>query len=341
MMAFQNKEISRRKFIKTSLIGSGVLTASAYGIPKHFQDKMKDSDQIKVPQRILGRTGEKVSLLGIGCYPFIKKEVSEDDIYNILNRAAELGVNYLDTAPNYGQSAGTFSETKMGPALKDIREKFFLVTKTHEASYDGTWRSLEQSLKRMQTDYLDLVHLHNLGQESSWTDLKEVFGKNGAMGALRKAKEQGVIRYIGASGHQYPSRFHFAINSGEIDVLMLATNFIIQHTYDFEHKVWDRAHKEKIGLVSMKTLGGEQRSRTGQCRIPLDYYDLAIRYTLSLPGLCCAVIGVKDLEQLEMAAEAIATLKPLNKDEADELSYEGLYLSKDREWKAAYGEPTT
>ena len=344
-MISQRKEISRRKFIKSSLIGSGILAASTYGIPTNSLQESNYKESLKVPQRNLGRTGEKVSLLGIGCFPFYKKEVSEDDIYNILNRAAELGVNYLDTAPNYGQSAGTFSETKMGPALKNIREKFFLVTKTEEATYDGTWRLLEQSLKRMHTDYIDLVHLHNLGAENNWLDLKEIFGNKGAMGALRSAKDQGIIKYIGASGHQHPSRFHYAIDSGEIDVLMLAVNYVIQHTYDFENKIWLRAHGENIGLIAMKVLGGEKVAdpggRTGRCRLPEDYYNQAIRYALALPGLSCACIGILDLEQLDQAARAIATLKPLSPEEAYTLAVKGLQMAADEKWKFAYGKPLT
>jgi len=322
-------------------IGAGFFAGASLGVTNC--SLANEIEQKTVPRRILGKTGEKVSLMGIGCFPFSKTEVTIDDIHTIVNRALELGVNYLDTAPNYGRSEETSSERKMGPTIRTIRDRVFLATKTDSHSYDGTWRLLEQSLKRLQTDHLDLVHLHNIGSEQAFPDLGAVFNRKGAMGALREAKEQGVIRYIGASGHTYPTRFHRIIDmdTGEIDVFMLAVNFIIQHTYDFEHKVWHRAKDRHLGLVSMKVLGGEQRSRTGRCRIPLDSYRLAIRYTLSLPGLSSAVIGVKDTVQLEQAAEAISTLKPLSDDEAHQLSVKGLQLSKDDKWKAAYGQPTT
>ena len=208
------------------------------------------------PRSTLGRTGAKVSRLGIGCAYFQRKHVTPDDVTATLHRALELGVNYLDTAPNYGSEETGFAEEKMGPAIREMRDKFFLVTKTEEPTYEGTWKLLQQSMKRMQTDRLDLVHLHNFGDAKMWGDHKLVFGDKGAMGALREAKKQGVVRFIGASGHLHPTRFHEALDSGEIDVLMNAVNFVVQHTYDFEHKVWSRAQSLNVGLVAMKVLGG-------------------------------------------------------------------------------------
>src|SRR5205823_14441972 len=145
------------------------------------------------------------------------------------------------------------------------------------------------------------VHLHNFGDETLWGDHKLVFGDRGAMGALREAKRQGVVRFIGASGHLHPTRFHQALDSGEIDVLMNAVNFVVQHTYDFEHKVWSRARRENIGLVAMKVLGGNAGT-AGGFKLPEDHYELAIRYALSIPGLAVAVIGLENVAELEQAA---------------------------------------
>ena len=171
----------------------------------------------------------------------------------------------------------------MGPAIAEIRDKVFLVTKTEEPTYEGTWKLLRQSLKRMRTDRLDLVHLHNFGDEKLWGDPKLVFGDNGAVAALREAKRQGVVRFIGASGHLHPTRFHEALDSGEIDVLMNAVNFVVRHTYDFEHKVWSRARHMNLGLVAMKVLGGAAREQGG-FKLDEKHYEQAIRYALSVPG---------------------------------------------------------
>src|SRR5262249_25713185 len=292
----------------------------------------------KVPDVALGRTGARVSRLGIGCAYFQRKQVTPDDVRATLHRALELGVNYLDTAPVYGNAETGFAEEKMGPAIKEIRDKVFLVTKTEEPTHDGTWKLLKQSMNRMQTDRIDLVHLHNFGDEKLWGDPKLVFGDRGAVGALREAKRQGVVRFIGASGHLHPTHFHQALDSGEIDVLMNAVNFVVQHTYDFEHKVWSRARHMNLGLVAMKVLGGAVRDEGG-FKVDAKYYESAIRYALSIPGLSVAVIGLENVTELEKAASVVAHASPLSPEETRDLARIGLDLAAAPEWKSAYGTP--
>jgi aryl-alcohol dehydrogenase-like predicted oxidoreductase len=264
--------------------------------------------------------------------------VTPEDITKTLRRALELGVNYLDTAPVYGNEQTGFAEEKMGPGIRELRDKFFLVTKTEEPSYEGTWRLLRQSMKRLQTDRIDLVHLHNFGDEKSWGDRKLVFGDKGAMSALREAKKQGVVRYIGASGHVHPTRFHEAIDSGEIDVLMNAVNFVVQHTYDFEHKVWSRAQRLNVGLVAMKVLGGAVQQEGG-FKVDEKFYERAIRYALSIPGIAVAVIGLENIAELEKAAGVVTRSQSLSPEESLDLARAGLELSGTPEWKAPYGTP--
>jgi aryl-alcohol dehydrogenase-like predicted oxidoreductase len=291
-----------------------------------------------VPQTVLGRTGAKVSRLGIGCAYFQRKRVTPDDVTKTLHRALELGVTYLDTAPVYGNEETGFAEEKMGPGIRELREKFFLVTKTEEPTYEGTWKLLRQSMKRMQTDRIDLVHLHNFGDANLWGDHKLVFGDRGAMGALREAKRQGVVRFIGASGHLHPTQFHQALDSGEIDVLMNAVNFVVQHTYDFEHKVWSRAQSVNVGLVAMKVLGGAVRPEGG-FKVDEKYYEKAIRYALSVPGISVAVMGLENIAEVEKAASVVARAQPLSPEERLDLARAGLDLAATPAWKTAYGEP--
>jgi aryl-alcohol dehydrogenase-like predicted oxidoreductase len=293
---------------------------------------------LKVPDSVLGRTGVRVSRLGIGCAYFQRKNVTPDDVRATLHRALELGVNYLDTAPTYGNPETGFAEEKMGPAMAEIRDKVFLVTKTEEPTYEGTWKLLKQSMKRMRTDRLDLVHLHNFGDANLWGDHKLVFGNRGAIGALREAKQQGVVRFIGASGHVHPTRFHQALDSGEIDVLMNAVNFVVQHTYDFEHKVWSRAQHMNVGLVAMKVLGGAAREQGG-FKLDEKYYEKAIRYALSVPGIAVAVIGLESKAELEKAASVVARAEPFSAEESLDLARIGLDLAGTPEWKTIYGAP--
>jgi aryl-alcohol dehydrogenase-like predicted oxidoreductase len=331
-MAGQDPAFSRRDFVKGGSALLGGLAASG-ALPPSADAGADPPPSTKVPDVALGRTGARVSRLGIGCAYFQRKQVTPDDVRATLHRALELGVNYLDTAPVYGDA-----EEKMGPAIAEIRDKVFLVTKTEEPTYEGTWKLLRQSLKRMRTDRIDLVHLHNFGDEKMWGDRKLVFGDHGAMAALREAKRQGVIRFIGASGHLHPTRFHEALDSGEIDVLMNAVNFVVRHTYDFEHKVWSRARHMGVGLVAMKVLGGAARDEGG-FKLDEKYYEQAIRYVFSVPGIAVAVIGLENSAELEKAAAVVARAKPLSPEEDLALARIGLELAASPEWKAVYGMP--
>ncbi len=339
-MAGQEHAFSRRDFVKGGSIllgGLAAAPASAAG-PAPAGTGDDPPAAAKVPDVILGRTGVRVSRLGIGCAYFQRKPVTPDDVRATLHRALELGVNYLDTAPVYGNAETGFAEEKMGPAIAEIRDKVFLVTKTEEPTYDGTWKLLRQSLKRMRTDRVDLVHLHNFGDEKLWGDQKLVFGDNGAVAALREAKRLGVVRFIGASGHLHPTRFHEALDSGEIDVLMNAVNFVVRHTYDFEHKVWSRARHMNLGLVAMKVLGGAARDQGG-FKLDEKHYEQAIRYALSVPGISVAVIGLENIAELEKAASVVARAQPLTTEEDLALARIGLDLASSPEWKAVYGTP--
>jgi aryl-alcohol dehydrogenase-like predicted oxidoreductase len=334
----QPHPFSRRDFVKGGSLLLGGLAASSRPGSAATDTGVDEPVRSKVPDAVLGRTGARVSRLGIGCAYFQRKHITPDDVSATLHRALDLGVNYLDTAPVYGNTSTGFAEEKMGPAIKEIRDKVFLVTKTEEPTYDGTWKLLKQSMNRMQTDRIDLVHLHNFGDEKLWGDPKLVFGDHGAVGALREAKRQGVVRFIGASGHLHPTRFHQALDSGEIDVLMNAVNFVVQHTYDFEHKVWSRARHMNLGLVAMKVLGGAARDEGG-FKVDAKYYESAIRYALSIPGLSVAVIGLENIAELEKAASVVAHAAPLSPDETLDLARIGLDLAAAPEWKSAYGTP--
>jgi uncharacterized protein len=333
----QCQTVSRRIFAKNAgaLIGGA---AASWALGSDGLAAAAPTDGARIPAVMLGRTGVKVSRLGIGCAHFKRKHVGIDDVRTILHRALEFGVNYLDTAPNYGNEELGFAEEKMGPALKEIRDQMFLVTKTEETTYEGTWRLLRRSMQRLQTDYLDLVHIHNLGLVERFPDLQFTFGKKGALGALREAKKLGVVRFIGASGHLFPARFHFALDSGEIDVLMNAVNYVVKHVYNFEDKIWSRARYENVGLVAMKVLGGAGSEGKG-FRLPADVYERALRYALSIPGLACAVVGIASVAELEQAVATCARFKPFSAEEAYQVARQGLEMAGSGPWPTIYGEP--
>ncbi len=326
--------MERRNFIKNSaLLGGGLL---AFNNLSGLQTGSQGAKEMTYAT--LGRTGEKVSRLGLGGGP-VGWSDDPEEVINMISKAFDEGITFFDTAPTYTDGK---SEERFGKALKGKRDKVFLVSKTADASYEGTWKLLNQSLKRLQTDYIDLVHIHNIGHERTFPDLNYTLSDDGALGALREAKQKGAIRFIGASGHVYPSRFHQAMDTNEIDVLMLAVNFILQHTYDFEHKVWARALTKNLGLVSMKVLGGSDGRNNRNHRMDPEDYENAIRYTLTLNGLSTAVIGVGNIEEYNKLYNTFVNATPLSEDEFLKLSKHGLeIIEKNPWWKTPHGTPVT
>lgn len=323
--------MERRDFLKNTVIAASGLFAL-----KNTHATAWTAAGNSMPYGPLGRTGVPVSKLGIGAAQLGRDNVTGAQVVEIIAKAIDHGINYIDTAPNYpGDNPGE-SERRLGPALKGKRDQVFLVTKTESATYAGTMELLEQSLRNLQTDHVDLVHLHNLGMASRWPDLDRAFSSDGAMGALRDARDQGKVRFIGASGHVHPSRFHYAIDSGEIDVFMHAVNYVNQHTYDFEHKVWARALDKNIGLVAMKVFGGGPYT----FRFPPEDYEIALRYALSLKGLSTAVIGINQMAYLEQLLETFPRLEALDEDEFIAVARRGLELIQEQpKLKAAHGLP--
>jgi len=327
--------MERRDFlVRSALAGGGLMTM---GLKNAAAIDNSRTGTGTMPMMTLGRTGEKVSMIGIGGGRWPAKPTTAEEVKEILDLSLEAGINYLDVAPNYGDQ---YSEKRLGEAMEGKRDKVFLVSKTEEPGYKGTWDLLEQSLDNLKTDYIDLLHLHSIGHERRWKNLDEAFGKKGAMEALREARKKGKIRYIGATAHNWPIRMHYIIDSGEIDVLMVAVNYIIQHTYDFEHKIWARAKEENMGLVAMKVFGGP-KGKVGTTRIPEEDYKDGLRYALSLDGIANACLGVINADELRQALKVMEDFTPLSQEEFVELSMKGLSIvQNDDSWRTVYGSPT-
>lgn len=323
--------MERRKFLKQASAGAIMPFTLDNLLNSIGQEKLKTKS---MPSRFLGKTGLKVSLLGIGGWQIGNDTVSEVELEKMINYAESEGINYIDTAPNYGDS-----EEKLGRALEGRRENFVIATKTEEADYDGTWRLLEQSLKRIKTDYLDIVNLHSIGNLGRFPDMELLMGSNGALKALRKAKDEKIIGYYGASGHNFAGRFNRLLEEGDLDLLMNAVNFVVQHSYDFENRLWERAREKGIGLVAMKVLGGAAEKPKG-FRLPDHRYADAFAYVYSLPGLSNMVIGFETAEEISKAADTLKATEIISEEKKWELYDAGLkILLAEDSWKAPYGSP--
>ena len=321
----QQQNIGRRHFLKNTLAGSAALSFASF--------PAFSLDDNQMPYSVLGKTGIKISRVGLGGWQLGTPEIRQDTVNTIVNKAIDNGITLIDTAPNYGDS-----EERLGIAIEGRRKNLVLATKTEEQTYDGTWKLLEQSLERMKTDYIDIIYIHSLGNQERFTDIPLLVSKKGGLQALLDAKEQGILKAVGVSGHNYPSLFHKALDTNQIDVMMNAVNFVSQHIYNFEDKIWSRASQQNLGLVAMKVLGG---SNEDGIRIPKEHFKAAIRYALFATPAHGAVIGMDKPEQVD---ELVAVAKDLHQmDEKEQFDYYklGLTLSEEPRWKFPYGPPAT
>jgi hypothetical protein len=260
-----------------------------------------------MPHRTLGRTGARVSILAMGCgsrflaYP-------ADQATAVLEKAVALGIDYLDTAVNYGDGE---SETRLGRFLATRRKDVFLATKvpTRARTRDAALKEVEASLKRLQTDHLDLLHLHSLGDEA---DLAKIEAPDGAMKALYELREQKVTRFIGMTSHTDGAVMAKAIERNDLDCVQMAMN--PARAARFEELALPAANRKSLGVILMKVTGQDKLLVDGGA----DAASL-LRYAWSLP-ISAAVCGMPRLEFLEAnVATAKAYSSPLPPAEMERL----------------------
>ena len=198
-----------------------------------------------MPTRNLGRTGHRVGIFSLGGQAMVESG-TPDQAVPIVEKAIDLGVNYIDTAPVYGN---TKSETHIGMVMKNRRKEVYLATKTHLRTYDQSMRLLEQSLKRLQTDHLDCWQLHNV-QRKAHTD--QIFAKDGAIKALEKARDEGICRFVGITGHYDPHILVESINRYPFDTLLMAFNAADRHQCSFIEHLLPVALEKNLGIIGMK-----------------------------------------------------------------------------------------
>jgi aryl-alcohol dehydrogenase-like predicted oxidoreductase len=274
-----------------------------------------------LPKRLLGRTGYRTSILGLGMAPIGMGGHTPAEAERLVNEAIDLGVNYLDVAPNYANG-----EEKLGPVMQRRRQEVFLVTKVEAQQKSPILDQIRNSLRLLKTDHVDAVHLHNLGDFK----LEEVLqDPNGGLAALQEAKRLGYLRFIGISGHLRPWKFAGAIATGQIDLVMAAINFVDRHTYNFEETILPLARQHNTAVVAMKVLGGARGMVYNQPTPALlaEHYENAIRYALGLPGISAVILGLRDSNEIRQAVQAARRFRPLSRAELAALAARGKQLA--------------
>jgi len=252
------------------------------------------------PDRQLGATGVQVPLVGYGTAPLGKPEVTRAHAVRCLNHAIDLGMTYLDTSPDYG------SEPHVGEVMRTRRSEVFLATKINRRSKDGVLDELKESLNRLQTDHVDLIQVHAV---NAWADLEQALAPDGAVAALEEARQQGLVRFIGITGHARPEILGQAISQYPFDTVLVALGAADRLVSSPETFLLPKAVERNVGVIAMKVLGhGTITSR-----------DLALRYSLGLPGVSLAIVGLKSEAEIDEVVQNAASFRPLDEAEKDRL----------------------
>jgi predicted aldo/keto reductase-like oxidoreductase len=267
----------------------------------------------EMPYRILGATGEKVSMIGVGGWHLSLKHVDEDLSHRIVRTALDRGINFLDNSWDYQEGA---SEVRMGKALADgYRDKAFVMTKIDGRSKQEATKQLEDSLRRLKLDYIDLVQHHEILR---FEDPYRIFDEDGANAALVEARDAGKLRYIGFTGHKDPL-VHLRMlevagqHDFQFDTVQMPLNVMDAHFRSFEKLVLPELVQKDIGVLGMKPLanGNILRSKTVT---PIECLHYALNLQTSV-----VITGLDSMAVLEQAFEAARTFKPMSRNEVDAL----------------------
>jgi aryl-alcohol dehydrogenase-like predicted oxidoreductase len=296
--------ITRRSFVQS---------VAATGLALGAQGWAADTKSGDMIYRTLGRTGEKVSAIGLGGFHIGVPKDDQEGI-RIVRSAVDRGINFMDNCWDYHDGG---SEIRMGKALRDgYRDKVFLMTKIDGRTKALAARQIDQCLQRLQSDRIDLMQHHEVIRME---DPDRIFAEDGAMEAVLEAKKAGKVRYIGFTGHKDPAvhlrtlelaaqhRFRF-------DAVQMPLNLMDAHFRSFEQKVVPLLVKDGIGVLGMKPLasGAILKSNTGVTAID------CLHYALNLPT-SVVITGMDSMTILDQALEAVRTFKPLAKSQVQRL----------------------
>ena len=346
--------MNRRKFLGGSLAAAAATMTVGNSFASEPRKKTLPSKKTNenpfnertygaMPTNSFGTTGFKVGILSLGGQATIEDEGTEKESEKIINRAIDLGVNYIDTAASYGRGR---SQINIGRVMKTRRSEVWLATKTHDRSYDGSMKLLEESLKSLQTDHLDTWQLHNVKRKS---ELDEIFSDSGAIKALEKAKSEGMVRHLGITGHYEPLILLEAIKRFPFDQILLAINAADVHYLSFKNYLLPEVQKQQIGIVGMKvaTRGrmlstwtpppiADQPARMATPKPGTINIKEALTYNMSLP-VSTTIIGIDNVAQIEEDVQIASEFSPLSEAQMKEIEYktlpivrQGLYF---RRWE--------
>ena len=346
----------RRTFLKTggvaaaALLTQGAIAETSRTLPPL---PVNANTRTAMPTRNLGKTGYKVGIFSLGGQAALEKPNNFDVTVPIIERALDLGVNYIDTSSIYG-GPDRWSEQYVGKVMAHRRNEAFLATKTKERTRDGSMRMIEKSLQLLNTDHVDLWQLHDVGISKN---IDDIFGKGGAFEALLEMKEQKVVRNLGITGHYRPDVLIECIHRYPFDCILMAMNAADPHHYSFNEQLLPLAVEKQMGIIGMKIPGrgrilstwtppsieAQKHSWEGMA-IQTDKPGTltmreAIYYTLSRP-VSTVIIGCDSIAQLEENVQLAREFTPLNDKQTTELVARAEDCAKPSLFFRFYDRPT-
>lgn len=282
--------MKRRDFMKSAAViaGAGAALARNAGAEAAAE----------IPKRPLGkRIDFKATIYGLGAAYVGLQEVTHEEAVRVINYVIDSGVNYLDTAPAYNNS-----QEKVGLVMKNRRSEVFLATKTGRRDAEGAYKEVEDNLKLLQTDVIDLMQLHGVLDHAA---LDAVLAPKGALEGLIKARNEGKIRHIGITGHKTPEVFVRALQQYEFDSVLIPLSAADVHYHDFAETVVPFANEKGAAVIAMKTIVSGQMIGS-----PTDY----VRYAMSLP-ISVAIVGSQTIAHVDDALSAARGFVPMTPEE--------------------------
>ena len=296
-----NTDLNRRHLI--GALGAGALISAQSG-------QAAGGD---MPYRQLGKTGEKVSAIGVGGFHLGISKVTETDAIKIVRTAIDRGINFMDNCWDYNEGQ---SEIRLGKALKDgYRKKAFVMTKLDGRTKEAAKKQLDESLARLQVDHIDLVQHHEILR---FDDPDRIFAEGGAMETFLEAKKAGKLRYIGFTGHKDPHvhlyMLEVAAKHGfHFDTVQMPINVMDAHFRSFSQLVVPEAVKQGIGVLGMKSMGSQVILKANVVK-PIECLHFALNQPTSV-----VITGIDSMQILDQAFEAARTFKPMSSQEVSAL----------------------
>jgi len=297
-----DRDLSRRDFVRVGAAGAASVLLNTQGIAA-------PGPAGGMAERPLGKTGHRVGLFSLGGQATLEKPGTHDESIAIINRAIDLGVNYIDTAAAYGRGQ---SQTYIGEVMATRRKEVFLASKTHDRTYDGSMRLLEESLRLLRTDHLDTWQIHRLGTDE---DLDQILAPDGALKAVEKARHEGMVRFAGVTGHFDPVPLMHAITRYDFDTILMALNASDPHYLPFATELLPLANRKGMGVIAMKIPARGRIFRSGGLTSMKD----AMHWVLSQP-VSTVIVGCDTVAQLEENVAIATQFQPLGTRELGQVA---------------------